>query len=278
MPEYGEVKLMSQFADRSLRGRSVLSIKKNPISKMRFDPPQLTGPSDVSVLSRGKESRINILQTIGSGKTGIYILVNYGMSGSWKLSETQWQKHAMISLELDNNTFLEFIDPRRFGVFKYIKSGNFWSENRGADPVEEYGKFYTTILLNQDHKDFENLICEVLMNQYWFNGVGNYLRSTILEELKINPFKKFNTLNPTEIKMLCFLVKYWCKRAYELGGAQLSTWKNPDDKPQSLTDVIFYKKGLACKDKTGRTFWFEEKWVHHCPYEIIKNKKTLSLV
>ena len=37
---------------------------------------------------------------------------------------------------------------------------------------------------------FNKAICETLLNQKYFNGIGNYLRAEILYRLKIPPFTK----------------------------------------------------------------------------------------
>ena len=46
------------------------------------------------------------------------------------------------------------------------------------------------------------LIAELLLNQSFFCGLGNYLRSEILYEAKINPKLKLNQLNNNQLKRL----------------------------------------------------------------------------
>jgi len=275
MPEYGEVRLMTEFADRVLESRSVLSIEQSPISKVKFElPDNIPYPLMAFIKSRGKESVIELLYLNSTGDS-LKLRINYGMSGSWKHSETRWQKHAMFSFGLDDGTFLEFVDARRFGSIKVIKSGKIWSENRGPDPVKEYEIFRSIIMSHRYHRDFRKPLCEILLNQKWFNGVGNYLRSTIIFESGLNPFAPIKDLTYHQLISIIHLVKLWCKKTYDVGGVSLSTWKNPDEKSTLLVDLIFYKKGLCCKDMTGRTFWFDEKWASSCPYPYAKTPKQL---
>ena len=44
-----------------------------------------------------------------------------------------------------------------------------------------------------------------------------------------------------------------------------------DTEYDEFQEWVFYKKGISCKDSTGRTFWFDEKWKDYCPYQTIKS-------
>ena len=65
----------------------------------------------------------------------------------------------------------------RFGKWKISDT---FSSDRGPDPVHEYADFRANILNNLDKKLFQKAICEVMHNQKYFNGIGNYLRAEIL--------------------------------------------------------------------------------------------------
>uniref|UniRef100_A0A8C4VZ11 Endonuclease 8-like 1 n=1 Tax=Gopherus evgoodei TaxID=1825980 RepID=A0A8C4VZ11_9SAUR len=50
------------------------------------------------------------------------------------------------------------------------------------------------VLRNLSDKAFNKPICEALLNQKFFNGIGDYLRAEILYRLKIPPFEKARTV------------------------------------------------------------------------------------
>jgi hypothetical protein len=53
------------------------------------------------------------------------------------------------------------------------------------------------------------------------------------------------------------------------------TWQNPiETNSEKFDEWVYYQKGLSCKDKLGRTFWFNPKWEKECPYTINKPKKA----
>ncbi|KFQ71512.1 Endonuclease 8-like 1, partial [Phaethon lepturus] len=64
----------------------------------------------------------------------------------------------------------------------------------GPCVLSEYQAFRENVLKNLDDKAFDKPICEALLNQKFFNGIGNYLRAEILYRLKIPPFEKARTV------------------------------------------------------------------------------------
>ncbi|XP_030352989.1 endonuclease 8-like 1 isoform X2 [Strigops habroptila] len=84
-----------------------------------------------------------------------------------------------------------FIDVRRFGSWRL---GDAWEPGRGPCVLSEYQAFRENVLKNLDDKAFDKPICEALLNQKFFNGIGNYLRAEILYRVKIPPFEKARTV------------------------------------------------------------------------------------
>ena len=65
----------------------------------------------------------------------------------------------------------------RFGRWELTDE---WSKNRGPDPMFEYKEFRSNILDSLEDKIFDKPLCEVMHNQKYFNGIGNYLRAEII--------------------------------------------------------------------------------------------------
>ncbi|NWQ83014.1 NEIL1 Endonuclease, partial [Columbina picui] len=84
-----------------------------------------------------------------------------------------------------------FVDVRRFGSWRL---GDAWQLDRGPCVISEYQAFRENVMKNLDDKAFDKPICEALLNQKFFNGIGNYLRAEILYRLKIPPFEKARTV------------------------------------------------------------------------------------
>ena len=61
-----------------------------------------------------------------------------------------------------------------------------WSKDRAPDPMFEYEEFRSNILDNLTDRIFDKPLCEVMHNQKYFNGIGNYLRAEIIFRLVPN--------------------------------------------------------------------------------------------
>lgn len=90
------------------------------------------------------------------------------------------------------------MDVRRFGKWRW---GD-WGKDRSPDPVQEFDKFCDNIknayLKPIKARSFHSTtIGEMLLNQKYFNGIGNYLRAEILYEAKIHVsyFSSLKSLN-----------------------------------------------------------------------------------
>lgn len=53
-----------------------------------------------------------------------------------------------------------------------------------------YTDFRSNVVDNLDKPDFDKAICETMLNQKYFNGVGNYLRAEVLHRAGVPPFLK----------------------------------------------------------------------------------------
>ncbi len=97
-------------------------------------------------------------------------------------SELPKHAHLMFHTE-DRARVLAFVDPRRFGHWEVVDE--FDSVDRGPDPTTEFPAFRAHVLSQMHKSAFDRPICEVLLEQAWFNGIGNYLRAEILHRANV---------------------------------------------------------------------------------------------
>ncbi|XP_072258356.1 endonuclease 8-like 1 [Pyxicephalus adspersus] len=277
MPEGPELHLASLFVNKVCAGLHFAGkVEKSAVSKnpeVPFSCPKYT----ISAVSRGKEVKL-ILTPASDKNEAACIVFRFGMSGSFKFTtEDELHKHAHLRFYTKDKTrrVLSFVDPRRFGSWEFNGS---WQPERGPCVMMEYEKFRENVLKNLSDKAFDKPICEALLNQKYFNGVGNYLRAEILYRLHIPPFMparavleavkhqnqngdlslskklKIKKENP-DILQLCHLVPL---EVINLGG------KGYD--PEHADGYSAFEKWLQCyfvpgmksmKDSNGRTIWFE---------------------
>ena len=256
MPELAELKFTSDYVNEVSEGMTYVGVKKNPVHK----GDELEIPFEkfkVKAQSKGKEMVLYILDK--ASDQYIPIRMTMGMAGHFKLTNTgQEPKHAHLKFFRNDGTTLSFVDVRRFGKWK---QGLAWSENRGPDPTTEYDMFWTKIMTNLTK--LNKPLYETLMDQKYFNGIGNYLRAEIIYRAEdVDPFLPagMQLAKYPKILELCRDIPLL---AYAKGGGSIKDWDNP------FGENSIQEKFMLCygndtmskrKDRNGRTFWYDKKW------------------
>jgi endonuclease VIII-like 1 len=260
MPELAEVKLTADYVNRMVAEKTFFEVRKNPSHKGKlFDHPE---SFKISAVSRGKEFKLLLEHSVGTE----HLLMTMGMSGYFKVTPTGEEiKHSHLMFDSEDGTTLSFVDVRRFGKWSF----NDWNKDRGPDPVQEYNVFVNHIMTNLLKRDFDKPLHEVLMNQKYFNGIGNYLRAEILYRLDINPFQPArDVILSHKVKELFELCRDIPNQAYLLGGGNLYTWETPQEL-EMHTSIGSWADWMKCygnkemcseMDNIGRRFWFDPKW------------------
>lgn len=259
MPELAEIRIMADYINSACSQSDFTSFS---FSSSAIDRKLgIVQPSDLQIFkieadARGKELMLNIMQ---GGSLFMKISFSMGMSGYWKMikSKDSIPKHTHLKFNSVDGSSLCLVDVRRFAKWRPCKD---WSDSRGPDPTVEYDKFIENILKNKSRRVFNRPICEILMNQKYFNGIGNYLRAEILYRAKIDPWTPANSaVDSEEMLQLCRQIPM---EAYSIGGGSIKDWKNPyGDQKISIDEWMqCYGKMSNVVDGTGRTLWFDGKF------------------
>ena len=185
------------------------------------------------------------------------------MSGYFSLTKTgDEHKHAHITFCTDDGASLSFVDVRRFGKWK---QGVWWNKDRSPDPTIEFKDFRLNVIDNLHRAAFNKPIYETLMDQKFFNGIGNYLRAEILYRIpSLDPRttgREAISSHP-EVLELCRDIP---NMAYIQGGGSIRDWVNPFDGARDIHEnfmICYGRSGMGqVVDRNGRRFWFDPKWV-----------------
>ncbi|NXL90467.1 NEIL1 Endonuclease, partial [Alectura lathami] len=138
------------------------------------------------------------------------------------------------------------------------------------------------VLNNLEDKAFDKPICEALLNQKYFNGIGNYLRAEILYRSKTPPFEKARTVlealkqeqaRRQKNSSLTMSKKLKLKRdnpdllelCHTVPMEVITSEKKLFD-PSDAGNYAAFKNWLQCylvpgmsslRDRSGRTIWFQ---------------------
>jgi formamidopyrimidine-DNA glycosylase len=256
MPEICEVRGFAQVVQtHSGPYSSVLKCEGHRCEDIR---PLFT-PFLCSAKARGKEMMLSIIEVNGDGR--MYLRFLFGLTGSFQFIPPNEDilKHSHLIFTDENGGRLCFVDPRRFGSWQVVKSDEEWSKDRSPDLLSEFDAFALNLAKRFETKKhtrfFTKPICEVLLDQTLFNGIGNYLRAEILNHSLIHPFTPTNTVFADLTIENCishpFLLS--CKTVSE-------RFLVVDyEKIKEITTTYGQKSSQKCKDRTGRTIWWVEE-------------------
>ena len=261
MPEWAEVRITRDFINHVADGRMVEYLRFSPYLKLKNLSQQPT-PFTLSAQSRGKELALHFELAPPSPALVQQYTLTLGMSGKFVHLENGKPppKHSHAHFVFTDQTELVFVDVRRFGKGDYRT----WAPHRGPDPVDHFDDFKSYIYQHLDKRTFLKPVSELLMDQRYFNGVGNYLRAEICGQYGINPF--LPALKVIDDQFLA-CVAHIMRQSYLLAGGSLYQWQNPfstleirEEKANFDDWLEFYGKTESVVDKTGRRFWFDPKW------------------
>ena len=186
-----------------------------------------------------------------------------GMTGGWS---SELIKHCHFRV-FDCNNEIFFRDVRKFGNMKVITQSQLNEKhNPNYDLLNK--KYNLKIHLNYLETKIraKKSICSLIMDQKYFPGVGNYIKSESLYASKIHPEEKWGNLNENIKINLIRNIQKVMNESYNSGGAELKDFKNPFN--QSKFKLQIYGKkytennnNIVTSKKTSdfRTTWFCSK-------------------
>ena len=275
MPEGPEIHMAARFINQ-VAGRHEFggAIVKSEVSTKNPDVGFDAKKFAIVAESRGKELKVFLEDVKAPKKNRTHILFRFGMSGCFKFTEADdLPKHAHLRFFTVGEKpvrVLSFVDYRRFGRWEI---GADWGRDRGPDPMFDYDSFRKNVLDHLEAAAFNKPICEAMLDQKYFNGIGNYLRAEILFRLKIKPFTKSrDVLEPLRIKEENEDDKSRVKSpdfldlCHSVPIEVLSLDKGKNYDPDAEQSDQSFSSWLQCynvegmnnlQDGKGRTMWFE---------------------
>jgi formamidopyrimidine-DNA glycosylase len=197
-----------------------------------------------------------------------FMMCTYGMSGQWMPVPAADEKHAGFFFGFTSVTgdyrSLSFVDPRHFGTIKFVynrKEIGRKLKSLGFDPLQvqlDPQKVMDTILSKSSRK--LDPICEILMDQRIFAGVGNYIRAEALWRSGLDPWKKAGELDIVSYRHLCDNVTQVMRESLASQGATIRTYATPEG-DKGVFEMKVYGRSVDAegnpvksqKDSTGRT-------------------------
>lgn len=300
MPELPEIAKMARGINKFCEMKKFLRIVKQPISKnIEIVPPYQ--PFYIQARSRGKELALRFLPSRENlddipRRDGDNLIMNMGLNGCWKynkakVSDKELPKYTLLVFEAEDGTKMMHCDKLRFSKWNFQEG---YGKDRGPDPVKEFPEFCQNIQSafqkSVSVRSFQKQpIGTMMLNQKYFNGIGNYLRAEILWRANIHPMETmYNALLMTDRlpeNTITHTVPVPDPKDFDF--TQSIVLKLCRDFCQEMLDASFIGKRCELKvysrkgseqfkDKNNRTVWFRstQQFVVHPPLLLPEGQTT----
>lgn len=183
-------------------------------------------------------SKLKGKKIIGTGRKGKYfwlileddlwLVMHFGMTGELEFYDSKSKRppHTRLELQLSDDRFMAFRDPRRFGrILLQEKDPRSLLpiKKLGFDPLEEIPSLAQ---LEKLFKSTKRNIKALLLDQRHFAGVGNWIADEILFQAKIHPAKLTAKLSTAEILKIRSALKKIIEKAVSVNSESQRFPKN----------------------------------------------------
>lgn len=244
MPEGPEVAIVTDYLIKKVKGYTITSVKVN---YEWLDKCQQDGLESFIKLSELENTTIKNVSCCCKRiffhlDNDVIVVSALGMEGMWTLKP--WRTiHISFELSKKNKDItLCYQNTRPIGFVTCIHKSELrkYKEQFGFDVLSytpEYEEFKQALSpLNNTQVKFifykeKGFVC----------SVGNYLRSEILYEAKINPMRKVSSLDEEEIEALRYATIRITRKAYYKGGMTSNSFYSPEKEPGSFKAKVYNK-------------------------------------
>lgn len=187
MPEGPEVYTTAQFLHQRFAGKTLTGIYHHTEKCLYGNPTGRDEGEVIRIRSYGKK----IIFDLSSND---YLMVALMMEGKLHLQPAN--KHLHITLRFSDGSKLYYCETRPFGGIYYCHGKEELEaclHNVGPDLIQDDITEEKWLQVWRGLRSKKS-ICELLLDQKIFSGIGNYLRADILYDAKIHPLSTLHTL------------------------------------------------------------------------------------
>ena len=227
MPEKPEVQCYADSLHQILAGQLISKVNfgeawtnKNKLAKGYQQLKDALPLRIVKVWSKGKKIIFDFEQD--------YYMVNYlGMEGKWSSKPLKHSHIHVDYIQKEEQKSVWYNDTRYFGDFEFYHSQqelNERLEKIGPDLLNDNVSIEDWLQVTTSKRVAKKQVCEFLMDQQYFSGVGNYIKSEALYRAKLRPDVTLDQLSQEMLIRLLTAVKRVIVKSYEARGASLHSY------------------------------------------------------
>ena len=229
MPEGPEVKLLVTYLNDNFKNKT-LQLVEILSGKYIKSKSSATSIDNINGFNNNLPSKIKEIKCKGKFIYWIFqndwiLFMTLGLTG--RIVKNNY-KNNRLKFYLSNNKQFYFCDTRNFGTINFynnIQKLNKKLNNLGIDFYENTNKNIFEFIKNKlkKLKNKNKKLCEILLNQKIFLGVGNYIRADALYLSKLDPFMEIKNLKDNDLMILIKNIKKILNESYNI---QLKCYNN----------------------------------------------------
>lgn len=254
MPEAAEVRVIAEYLADIWTNKLIIGLGWD--SKSKFNKTGIKGIEMikvpcrvVGVFARGK---LIVIECVNIDKDVIYMVSQLGMEGKWVHTKESHSNFRIYFGDLnadrtkyDIHDTWYYDDSRHFGHFNaytdltaiaakhgpcllttaLVQAGHLHRDRLRPYQVMATLDDFKSKMANRRIKSKQ--ICDFLMEQKHFSGIGNYLRAEILYRAKINPTKTLSSFIDNDVVVLYETILYQMLLAYGARGLTIKSYWDP---------------------------------------------------
>ncbi len=159
--------------------------------------------------------------------SGVLLVMHMRMTGSLLISQNSSQppKYTRAIINLDKDTSIFFLDPRKFGKIWLAENTDTIEGKLGPEPLDSG---FTPQVLAQRLAKRKAPIKAILLDQHCIAGIGNMYADEALFRARIHPLRSGESLSPTEVERLHRAIQEILWAAIENKGASVANYFRPN--------------------------------------------------
>jgi formamidopyrimidine-DNA glycosylase len=250
LPELPEVETTINELRPFVTGRKIIQAEVYTERTIAQPPAKefslwIAGQTIRSIMRRGKF----LIFELDEGWSWI---VHLRMTGSMLLkpSGPGEDKFLRVLITLDNQTAINFRDPRRFGRMWLVKD---ISKVVGKLGIEPLSVDFTPAMLTSFLKDKNTPVKSLLLDQTLIAGIGNMYADEALYQARIHPQRPSGSLTHSETARLHSAIQSVLHQGIENKGASTDTFFRPEGARGAahLQFKVAHRKGEKCPRCSG---------------------------
>ncbi len=131
-----------------------------------------------------------------------FLISHLGMTGSWRISDKKLKVKHVHYIFHGENTYLSYVDPRRFGHMYFFDSIELKTYLKRLGPDLLSKKMSADFIWEKIQKYPNREIKPFLLEQKFFAGSGNYIANEACARAKIHPSRKNSTLSQADARKI----------------------------------------------------------------------------